>query len=456
MAPSPQPRRSLRVPDAVAVIVGIVIGAGIFRAPSVVASNVDSTTAFLLAWLAGGLISLAGALCYAELATTYPDVGGDYHFLTRAYGPDTGFLYAWSRLTVIQTGSLAVQAFVVGDYAASLLNLGPLSPGLFAAAAVLLLTLLNVAGLRQGKLAQHLLTSCEVLALLAITAAGFSLWYNGGPPTPTPAAGIPPAPSAGALGLAMVFVLLTYGGWNEAAFLSAELRNPRRAIPRALFLGIAIVTLIYLLVTTAMVAGLGLPGVASSTAVAADLLRHSFGPRAASLVSLAVVVCALSTINATMITGARSAAALGRDFELFAPLGRWRRANSTPANALLAQGALALLLVAFGMARRDGFTTMVDYTAPVFWLFFLLAGLSLPVLRARDPHAHRPFRVPLYPATPLLFAAACLYMLYASLAYTGKGALVGVAVLAAGLPLLFITRSQRQPALPQPLTGEQS
>lgn len=443
------PKPTLSVADAVAVVVGMVIGAGIFALPKLVAFNVPGPMAFILVWVAGGVISLIGALCYAELASTYPDVGGDYHFLCRAYGGGVGFLFAWARLAVIQTGSIALQAFIVGDYAAQLFSFGPYSAAAYAALVVLVLTGLNILGVHFGAWMQNVLAVCEVAGLLLIVAVGGYLALKGGPATDATdaaasggAAGFGPLVSS--IGMAMVFVLLTYGGWNEAAYLTAELKGGRRAILRVLLWGIGIVTAVYLLVNLAYLSVLGMGGIKGSSALAADAMRPAFGDWGARVLSLMVVIAALSTTNATIITGARTNYALGRDFPMFRFLGRWRPYAETPANALMVQGAISLALVAFG-ALYKGFETMVNYTAPVFWLFFLLAGLSLIVLRQRHPGADRPFRVPLYPVTPLLFSAVCVYMLWSSLNYHRLGALVGVGVLAAGVPLMLLARAWQPP-----------
>lgn len=418
----------------------MVIGSMIFKAPSMVAGFSPNVTYFIGFWVLGGVVSLIGALCYAELAATYPDAGGDYHFLSRAYGPSIGFLFAWARLAVIQTGSIAIQAFVIGDYASQLMSFGPASSATYAAVVVVILTALNMAGIRQGKWAQMVLTSCVVLGLVLLVGAGFALATRAGAAPAAAAAGAGGGAagiSFGAAGLAMVFVLLTYGGWNEAAYLSAEVRG-QRGIAAALFWSIGIITGIYVLANLAMVAGLGLDGVAQSKAVGAELAGSAFGAWGTVLVSLVVVVAALSTANATVITGARTNYALGRDFPLLARLGHWDERGGTPTNALLVQGAIALALVLFGGFAPSGFAAMVEYSTPVFWLFFLLAAVSVLVLRRRDPYAQRPFRVPLYPLTPMLFIVVCGYMLYSSVMYTGRWAWVGLAVLAAGVPLLLL------------------
>ncbi len=439
-ADRPAPRSVLHTRDGVVLVVGLVLGAGIFRAPQLVAAGSSSATMFLTLWVVGGLVSLLGALCYAELAAAYPNAGGEYHFLSRAFGRQAGFLCAWSRMTVIQTGSIALLSFLVGDYVATLLGGGEPGAGvsaIVAASVVVALTLVNVAGLRQSGGLQYTLTALEVGGLLAVIIAGLII----AAPAPAPIAA--PGASSGGSALAMVFVLLTFGGWSEASDISAELRDRRRGAVHTFAWGLGIITVLYLLANAAYLRGLGLGGVADSSAVAADLMQRTVGGWGAAAVSFAVMVAALSSANATMITGARSNYALGRDVPLFGFLGDWHEDRHTPRSAFLLQGLIALLLVGFGALARSGFEAMVAYTAPVFWLILLGTGASLIALRRRDPAAERPFRVPLYPLTPLLFCAIAGYMLYSSVAYAGRGALLGLAVMLAGLPLLALGRARQ-------------
>lgn len=434
-AEAAEPKPLLTLSDAIAVIVGIVIGAGIFQTPALVAAQAGSNINVLLLWLAGGIVSLVGALCYAELATAYPNVGGVYYYLKRSFGREVAFLFAWARMTVIQTGSIALLAFVFGDYASQILRFGTFSSSIYAAVAIACLTALNILGLQQGKWAQNLLTVAKVLGLLLVVLMGI---------TAIPNTTVPTEPvSSGNWGLAMVFVLLSYGGWNEAAYISAEIHNKERNILRSLLWSIGIITGIYLLINFAYLRGLGLANMAQSEAVAADLMRSLWGEAGAIFISLLIAVCTLGAINATILTGARTNYALGQDFSLFSFMGRWQK-RSTPTRAYLLQLAIALALVVLGTITRGGFETMVDYTAPVFWLFFLLSGVSLLILRMREPHILRPFRVPFYPITPLLFCAVCGYLLYSSLAYTGIGAVVGVLAVIAGIPLLFWNRRKQR------------
>jgi APA family basic amino acid/polyamine antiporter len=483
------PRPLLGLREAIALIVGVVVGAGIFKAPALVAGMTGSAPWMFLAWALGGAVSLAGALCYAELCTAHAHPGGDYHFLHRAYGRGPAFLFGWARYTVITTGSIALLAFVFGDYLQQVLPLPAATPALGAAAwaalAVLALAVLNLAGLRGASLAQTGLTLFEVGALLAVavgaallagpaladavtgTAAGAAA-LPGSAAVPASAVAVADAAAAAAaaaagaaatgppssFGLAMVFVLLAYGGWNEAAYISAEVRDGRRNMVRVLVLSVILITLLYLLVAWACWHALGMRALAASGAPAADVMRLAFGQAGERVLALLVAVSALTSINATMIVGARTGYALGRDWRALAWLGGWDSARGTPRLALLLQCAAALALVALGSALGGGFRAMVEFTAPVFWLFFLLTGIALFVLRRREPERARPFRVPLYPLLPAVFCIACAGMLWSSLSYVSAQSLgglnaawIGVAVLVAGvLVLALLLALQNRPA----------
>lgn len=431
------PGRSLTALDGAVLVVGVVLGVGIFRSPSVVAANSGDGLLFLALWVVGGAISLVGALCYAELATAYPDAGGEYHIIGRTYGWPLGFLVAWSRMAVIQTGSIAILAYVFGDYAAAIVPLDGAGPPVWAAGVVVALTAVNVAGLRPGRWTQYVLTGGAVAALVGVVAAGFLLPASGAPAPPPDAGG---AEAGGtSVGLALIFVLLAFGGWSEGAYVSAEIRDRSRGIGRVLLWGTGAITLLYVLANAAYLAGLGLEGVAGSDAVAADLLEAVAGPWGGRVVSGAIILAALSSANATVITGARSNYALGRDWPLFSVLGGWSKDREAPVAALVVQGGVALLLVGFGAVQRSGFEAMVEYTAPVFWLVLLFTGAAVIVQRRRDPGTERPYRVPAYPLTPLLFCASAGYMVYSSVRNAGDGALLGLAVMALGLPFLWLT-----------------
>ncbi|HID22383.1 MAG TPA: amino acid permease [Planctomycetaceae bacterium] len=451
--------------DAVSLIVGIVVGTGIFKTPQAVFANVSGPWQGMACWAIGGLLALVGALCYAELATTYPRLGGDYVYLTRAYGRQVGFLFGWAQLAVILTGSIGAMAYAFGDYAVALWSgLDPRWSVWLAVAAVIALTGLNLLGLVFGKTVQNLLTAVKVAGLAGVAVTGL-LWGD--------ASGLViEQPVAGAgFGLAMVFVLYTYGGWNDAAFVAAEVRSRHRNIPRSLFLGIAAITAIYLVVNLAYLWGLGFEGLRKSSAPAAELAELAVGAWGAKLVSLLVMLSALGAINGMILTGSRIYVSLGTDHRVFAWLGYWNRERATPIRSLLVQMAAALLLILtvgttagqktvdwavtqFGLrplpwaAYYGGFNTLVAASAPVFWVFFLLTGFSVFILRAKDPYRTRPFSAPFYPLEPIVFCGMCYYMLFSSLAYAKALTLIALVPLAAGLPLYWISRFQR-PASPE-------
>jgi basic amino acid/polyamine antiporter, APA family len=431
------PKPALAFIDAVALIVGIVIGAGIFETPALVAANAGSEIVVLLVWLLGGVMSLIGALCYAELATAYPHAGGNYYYLQRAFGNSLAFLFAWARMTVIQTGSIALLAFVFGDYASQILSLGENSSSIYAALAIGILSILNSLGIRQGKWTQNWLTAAKVIGLLSIVIVGIVF------ASPANTATTNQPTTSNTWGMAMIFVLLSYGGWNEAAYISAELRDLKRNMVRSLLWSIGIITSIYLAINIAYLQGLGLEAMATSKAVGAELMRRAVGTPGAWFLSLLIAISTLGAMNATIFTGARTNYALGKDFSRLSFLGDWHRRTQTPTSALLVQAAIALVLVLLGTLTRGGFETMVDYTAPAFWFFFLLTSLSLLVLRTREPEISRPYQVPFYPLTPILFCLICGYLLYSSLVYTKIGALVGVAIVITGIPLFLWSRQNR-------------
>jgi len=432
------PKQLLTVWDGIILICGMVIGAGIFKAPSIVAGNTSSGAEFLGAWVLGGAISLCGALVYAELATRHPETGGEYAFLSRGMGRGVAFVFAWARMTVIQTGAIAAVSFVFGDYASEILRLGANSPAIYAAIGVVALTALNVAGTLEAKGLQKLMQFLLFAGLAFLVIVGL---MAGAPAKPAASAG------GGSFGFAMIFVLLTFGGWNEAAYLSGEVRDARRNMIRILIGGILALTVIYLLVNVAYLAALGLGGMRESKAVAADVVRLVLGDKGAVVIALIVCLASLTTMNAAIFTGARTTYALGRDFPFFGKLGAWRESGSTPANALVLQGAITLVLVLASTLTPDGFSAMVAYTSPVFWTFFLLTALTLFVFRRREPQAAS-FRVPLYPVVPIAFCIACVYMLYSSVNYVrfavefGVAVFAGLVIMALGIPLYFLARNR--------------
>ena len=461
-----QPKLSLW--DTVSIIVGIIVGVGIFSAPGLVFANVSGPWEVLGVWLLGGVLSLIGALCFAELASTYPRTGGEYLYLTRAYGPPVGFFFAWAQLAVVRTGgSIAAVAYIFGDYATRLWHLEKEASGLFAAAAILVLSCINILGTNPGKKTQNILTITKVLGLAGIVLAGFLC------ASPRPKTALEAGAAQPSFALAMVFVLYAYAGWNEAVYVCREVQDGRRNVPLALIVGTLAVTLIYLLINAAYLVGLGFVAArASGEYLPVDTVALALGDFGVQAILILVMISALGSINGTIFTAARLYAAFGAGHRLFAPLGRWHPRLGTPAFALLVQAALGVTMVAgvglLGEAKtaavgetvqktatvgetvqktdkENGFDKLVKVTAPVAWLFFLLTGISVFVLRWKEPNIERPFRVPLYPVLPLIFCGWCGYMLYGSIVYAREQALAGLALLVLGVPFYLVSRLLEKP-----------
>jgi APA family basic amino acid/polyamine antiporter len=436
-----QPRRHISSAYVAMLAVAMVVGAGIFRSPSLVADAAGSPAWLFAAWAIGGVITLVGALCYAELATAFPHPGGDYNFLRLAYGRHWAFLFAWARFTVINSGSVALLGYVLGDYLNVVIPLGQLGPPLYAALAVVILTAFNLRGAGKGHdAADYSLTGLEVFGLLMMFAAGVALIIQGVPPIENVDAGVLATPPAG-LGFALVYALLAFGGWSEVATLSAEVRDPKRGMLNALVLAAFIITALYLAVNWAFWYALGIEGLAASTAPAADLISKAFGEFAGVITALAIAFAVITSINATIVVGGRTTYACAQDWPALKRIGRWDEKRQIPAAAIWVQGAISLALVVFG-AFYEGFATLVNYTAPVYWLFLAMSGVAVIILRIRQPNAERPFKVPFYPVLPILFALSSAAMLWSALSYvtaeSGAGALVSIFVLGSGLIALAV------------------
>ncbi|MCI0464012.1 MAG: amino acid permease [Gemmataceae bacterium] len=511
--------------DTASILIGIIIGVGIFTAPATVFSYSSGPWAALAIWGLGGLISLVGAFCFAELASTYPRSGGEYVYLTRAYGAPAGFLFAWAQLAIIRTGgSIAMVAYIFAQYAAELWDVGTGGKVLLATLAIALLSLVNVVGVRLGKGTQNFLTIAKVAGLGVILLAGFfwartsaplvvvgegelvasesnyvilrdpngnlveqmvapgarvtmngsetrdngSKWRveNLKPGVTVKALVDPAAPEAGsvrvkasdktwlgALALALIFVLWTYSGWHEGAYVAAEVENRRRNLPRALLLGTGIVTALYLLVNAAYAVGLGHEAAGDTQRVAADVLGLTPWGEGRQAMALLVVVSALGAINGMIFTSSRIYAELGADHRLFAPLAHWSRRWGTPVRSLVAQAAISIAMVAvvgLWFHGQNGFEVLLKCTSPVFCLFFLLTGVSLIVLRSKDRHLERPFVTPAYPLLPLVFCAFWGFMLVGSVLYAPREAAVGLGVLLLGVPLYVLSRGWKPVKPPEP------
>ena len=450
------PKKELTLFDSTCLIMGIIIGVGIYQLTPTITGGSFSWWGAMLLWVAGGVISLCGALGYAELATAYPREGGDYVYLTRAYGGWAGFMFGWVQLAIVRPGDIAVPAFAFAMYAKAIYDplaatiydpaagatTFPYMQAIYACAAAIVLTLVNVLGVREGKWTQNLLVVVKVLGLLAIV--GVAMFAPAVTPNPDAK---PPEFSLSGLSLALILVLFTFGGWNEMAYVAAEVKNPKRNIVRALVLGTVAVTAIYLLVNAAFFHALGYGGTAGSKAVAVDTVNAVvpdlggtlFPGLGGALISALICISALGAVNGLVFTGARISYAVGSEHRVFGYLGRWNERTGTPVRALLVQGAIAVALIIV----LGSFVDAIIYTACVVHSFYLATSLAVIVLRRKEPEVERPYRVTGYPIPTILFSVVCAYLIYRAVIYKPEISLVSLGIALAGLPIYWLTMPWR-------------
>ena len=439
-ADSTGPAKRLGCTDSIAIIVGTVIGAGIYETTPLIASNTRGPADLVLIFLIGGACALLGALCYTELATVLNRTGGDFEYLLEAYGRRTAFLFAWMNFWIVLPASVGATAYIFARYATRLLGFAGFEhfPAI-AAGAVICLTVTNAFGLRVGTRAQKILTSIKVLGLLGLISIGFFSPMTGSDP---PTGYLPP--DAIDTKLAFILVMYAYGGWNVIVLVAAEVKQARRNVLRSLVVGITIITAIYVLAVGAFEHAMGHANLAASRSAASDVVGATLGEFGAVFISLLICVTCLANINATLLTNSRIFYAFGKRWPGYVWLAGWHKRYQSPVNALTAQGAVAIILIMVLAAGERSFERLVTFSAPVFWFFFLLASVSLFVLRRRAYPATDVFRVPLYPVAPAIFSALCAFMLYASIDYAVSNlraeaaAVAGIFVL--GCAAAFVSR----------------
>ncbi|HUO11690.1 MAG TPA: amino acid permease [Caulobacteraceae bacterium] len=436
------PKRHLGTLHATVLALGMIMTTDTLKTAPTVALNIG-TWHFYATWVLGGLISMVGALCYVEMATAFPDPGGDYNFLRKAYGRDVGLLFAWSRFSVMHTGWMALMAFMFSDYAGDLFGLGHGGRTIFALATVAALMGLNLMHVRRGFVTQAGLVGLVTVGFAAVVAAAVKLGLTA--QLPHAATSAPTgAPGLDRFTVALIYIFLAYGGWSDAATLSAEVRSDRRGMLVAIMGSLAALMAIYLALNAAMMIGLTPAGLAASSAPAADLMGRAFGPAGKTLIVAVVGVSAIASINSTLIVGARTTYAAARDIPRLGAIGRWDEGRGVPARAVLLEGGFAMALVIAGGFAPSGFNAMVDYMTPVYWLFVMLSMGALIILRRRHPEMPRPVKTPLFPLFPALFMLVSLYMFVAGLMDLGVAALYGAGVMVVGVVLLVAANAPRR------------
>ncbi len=436
--------RGLGVLDASLIVVGSIVGAGIFLVSGDVAKLVHSPAAFLATWLLGGAVALAGALSNGELGGLFPRSGGEYVYLREAYGPSLGFLSGWTSLLIAFPGSIASLAAGFGATVAPLLGLsagaGALGPKVVGVAAIVLLTLLNALGLRPGKWTQNVLSVVKlvVFAGLLVLAAIVPRAEPGGL-SPFFAAG----DRAGGVATALIPVLFAYSGWNAATYVAGEMRSPSRTLGRALGLGTLMCVALYLAVNVAYLRAMPMADLAHADEPARATIAALGGPAATAVLAPLVAVCVLSSMQASVLVGPRIYHAMSVDGLFFAGIGRLHARTQVPVVGLLVQGAISVALLLSGR-----FDQLVRLTMSAIVAFSTLTVAAVVVLRVRRPNAPRAFRVPGYPWVPLFFVAVNVWMLWNVLTFgesSAREALVGLAIVATGVPAYAAFRARARP-----------
>lgn len=428
--------RVLGWPSAAGVMVGLMIGSGIFRVPSSIAGNVESVGAMGLVWVAGGVLAVCGALSILELTCLYPRAGGVYVFLREAYGPLPAFLYGWTRLLLLVPASIGAISLILAAYLRTIVPLGAVGDRLVAALVIALLAALNYRSLRWGAGLENVVSAAKVLALAALGIAAFTLGRAEGGALAGPITFVPSSWSG--FGLAMVTVMWSYSGWSSSAALAGEIRDPERNMPRAVLGGVSVVIVLYLLTNVAYLRLLPVDAIAGSSLVAADAMSRVLGDAGATVVSLLVVVSTFGAVQAALMFNPRIFYAMASDGLLFAPIGRVHDEFHTPHLATLFTASLGIVYVS---------VRSFDQLAQAFilgvWPFEILMVWSVFRLRRLRPDAPRPFRIPGYPWVPAVFLVATVSMILNALIRQPGLTLFGFGLILTGVPF-YVMASRRR------------
>ncbi|HEX6879265.1 MAG TPA: amino acid permease [Terriglobales bacterium] len=426
--------RQLGLLDSTALVMGVIIGSGIFLVPASIARELSSLSAVVAVWVFGGFLSVLGGVALAELGASLPNAGGLYIYIERAYGRFAGFVYGWMGLAVINSGSVATMAVGAGTYVSSIAHLSPVQQKIFQIGVLLFFTTINCLGVRLGKWVQNVLSSIKFGGLLVMT---IFLFAHGNVTNLTanfwPASG---HLNLSAFGIALIGVLWAYDGWHTLSFVAGEVKEPTRNIPASLILGTIACMSIYVLANVAYYSVLSSEAIRSSDHVAAVAVSTAWGNKAAMVLTLLISLSILGAINGSTLATPRATLAMANDGLFFRVFGRVSPRFHTPVVALIAHGLWAASLTLMGTFQE--LFTAVIFTA---WIFYGLSVLGVIVLRIREPHLERPYRCPMYPLPPVLFVAATLWIVGNTIVTDFKHALSGLVLIALGVPLYFVFRA---------------
>jgi amino acid transporter len=423
--------------DSIAITIGIVIGVGIFRVPAEVAKYLTSPALIILAWFIGGLICLLGALCYSELSSSFSQTGGNYIYLRESYGRAVGFLFGWTELLVVRTGSIAAIAFICSQYLQSFLALDKIPIKLIAISVVFILSFINMLGLQQGKTFQNLTTLAKTLALIVIIIFGL-LSKKGSVSNFLLTPAILDKNILTSFGLALIPILWTYGGWHESTFVTEETKDYRRSLPFSLITAILIVIFIYTAINLVYIYLVPVKEIASSELIASGVMQILYGAKGRKLLEILVIISSLGCINGMIITGSRVTYAVAGDNPIFRYLGEINPKHSVPSRSILINAIWSVVLII-----RGTFNQLLFFTGIVVWLFFALTVAGIFVLRYKFPHLERPFKVLGYPVLPMIFVLICVSLMINTLLSYPIESLFGLGLLISGIPV-FIYSQRRE------------
>ena len=422
-------------------MIGVVIGAGIFESAPIIARQFPDIVSFYMIWLIGGVLSLAGALCYVELATVYPEDGGDYAYLRRTYGNLFGFLFAWSKVLIIRPGSIAAMSFPFATYFNSFLEevfgIYDTNVLLIAMGVVLFFSIINCFELNSSKKVQNIISVAKIVGLLIIISLGLLSFDL---PIVESVNVLPDQLYIDNIGLALILVLFTFGGWSELAYVATEVKNPEKNIFRALFFGTLIISVLYILVNYAFISILGHNGVASSTAVATDAVRAVFPAYASIFVSLLICVSVAGALDGLIFTGGRLCSAFAKEYSKTKAFSLFAVNKTAPVNAVIFQCIISELIIIL----TGSFDRTLIYTSAVVWFFYLTIGISLFISRRKYPTKFQTSKATLYPWTMVVFCLSSIYLTYSSVMYDFKGTLIAFTLVASGIPVYFFVKQKRE------------
>ncbi len=430
-------RRALGPFDATMLVVGGIIGAGIFINPYLVAQRLPSAGPVLWAWIAGGAIALAGALAFAELAALVPRAGGEYAYLREAYHPLVAFLFGWASLVMIQGGGMAAVAITFAQYTLRLVGASGADPTPLAVGAIAIVALVNVAGVKPGSRLLNVLVVIKIAALAVLILGGLWLARSGAPAVAAAPAPRPPATFL-AFAAALVPILFSYGGWQNANTVAEEIRSPERTLPRALVAGTVLVVIVYVAVNVVYLTTLTRDGLAATATPAADAVARIFGAGADRWIAAAIAVSTFGFLDVSLLGPTRISYAMAQDGVFFRGFGRLHPRFGTPHRAILLQGFWSIVLVLTGT-----YGGLVDSVVFADWIFFGLTVVAVILMRRRVPLASRPpgaFAAPGVPILPVLFAAAATFVVAGAAWSNPVRSAIGVLMLAAGIPIYYACR----------------